>query len=171
MKSYKTLFLDSTMMPISIIDWTKALTLYFRDKIIVLENYNAKARSQSFEIEIPSVVMTKRYVNKQPKKIPCTKENLYARDKGHCSYCGVLIPPSNATIDHIHPRSLGGKTSFMNCTLACKYCNNKKGNLTLKECKMKLINKPYIPEVIDKRFLPWFINSSYHPEQWKKYIK
>ncbi|PEI50594.1 hypothetical protein CN635_25300 [Priestia aryabhattai] len=44
-----------------------------------------------------------------------------------CQYCGV----KGNTIDHIVPRSKGGKTAFNNLVCACEQCNTEKGDLGL----------------------------------------
>ena len=46
-----------------------------------------------------------------------------------CIYCNAKNIPLQ--IDHIVPRSLGGSNRVDNLTLACKSCNQKKGNLPL----------------------------------------
>ena len=50
------------------------------------------------------------------------------------------------TIDHVHPRSKGGDSTWTNLTTACRECNSKKGNKTLKECNMILKQKPKKPK-------------------------
>lgn len=171
MKNVKTLFLDSAGVPISVIDWTKSILLVMNEKVIVLDWYDIYARSPSTRFQIPSVVMTKKYVTKKNSKLKCTKENIFAREKAKCAYCGELVLKSKRTIDHIVPRCKGGKTSWKNCVLSCKTCNNKKGSSSLQDSGMKLLIEPYEPKTIDRRFLPWFINSNTIPESWKQYVK
>ena len=48
-----------------------------------------------------------------------------------CAYCGAGNVPLE--IDHIHPRSKGGSDRVSNLTLACRACNQKKGNRPVKE--------------------------------------
>ena len=66
------------------------------------------------------------------------KEFIFSKTKGRCSYCG-----GKATeIDHVIPRSNGGTNSSYNLTPACRSCNEKKSNLSLKEFG-KLMSKDY----------------------------
>ena len=66
------------------------------------------------------------------------REFVFSKTKGRCSYC-----EEKATeIDHIIPRSNGGTNSSYNLTPACRPCNKKKSNLSLKEFG-KLMNKDY----------------------------
>ena len=48
-----------------------------------------------------------------------------------CAYCGAGNVPLE--IDHIHPRSQGGSDRVSNLTLACRTCNQKKGNRPIGE--------------------------------------
>ncbi len=52
----------------------------------------------------------------------------YLLEKGGrtCAYCGAENVPLE--IDHIHPRGRGGSNRVSNLTLACRVCNQKKGN-------------------------------------------
>jgi len=44
-----------------------------------------------------------------------------------CVYCGKTYDLSELTIDHVHPRSLGGD-DYRNVVPACVCCNQKKGS-------------------------------------------
>ena len=48
-----------------------------------------------------------------------------------CADCGAKDVPLE--IDHIHPRSRGGSDRISNLTLACRPCNEKKGNRPVEE--------------------------------------
>jgi 5-methylcytosine-specific restriction endonuclease McrA len=65
-------------------------------------------------------------------------EDIYARDGGRCVYCGIAARrpspgvkrgPDLATLDHVHPRSLGGPLTPGNLVLACSACNNERGTM------------------------------------------
>lgn len=49
------------------------------------------------------------------------------------------------TVDHIIPKSRGGKDTWDNLVTACVSCNNRKGNRTPKEASMKLYSEPSKP--------------------------
>ena len=66
------------------------------------------------------------------------REFVFSKTKGRCSYCGAKAEE----IDHIIPKSKGGSNSTYNLTPACRSCNEKKSNLSLKEFG-KLMNKDY----------------------------
>jgi len=46
-----------------------------------------------------------------------------------CIYCGQKHYEFDLTIDHVHPRCLGGTTNTYNCVPACRKCNQEKGSM------------------------------------------
>ena len=80
-----------------------------------------------------------------------TKKSLWHRDAGECQYCSKNVTISNATIDHVIPKSKGGGHTWENLVIACSKCNGKKGDRLLTECNMTLKDKPGPPK---ENFLP-----------------
>lgn len=70
---------------------------------------------------------------------------LYARDRYMCCYCGHVFKYFQLTIDHVHPKSRGGKNIWMNAVTACKPCNHGKADRTPEEAGMEMLYVPYIP--------------------------
>lgn len=62
-----------------------------------------------------------------------TKEKLWKLYEGKCSICGHQVILQNASIDHVLPKSKGGKNSMKNYALTHKKCNNKKGNKIIRQ--------------------------------------
>jgi len=56
---------------------------------------------------------------------------LFLRDGGQCHLCGFLQPIKQLTLDHILPRSQGGRAVLDNLKLACRDCNCLRGNLSV----------------------------------------
>ena len=78
---------------------------------------------------------------------------MYARDQNLCAYCGQEFVNSKLTIDHVHPKSKGGKNIWTNTVTSCKPCNHRKGDRLLEECGMKLLYVPYAPNMFEKMIL------------------
>lgn len=69
-------------------------------------------------------------------------DKVLSKTDGHCVYCGILVyERENLNIDHIIPKSKGGKTKFDNLIPSCKSCNSFKGALTASEFATKAIRK------------------------------
>jgi len=114
--------------PVSTIGWQRAVKLYFLDKVDILESYDDwEISSPSYSMLVPATVITKHYY--RPKHNVCfNRSNLAMRDEFKCQYCGYEHGYNELTIDHVIPRSHGGKTHWENCVIACKRCNNHKGS-------------------------------------------
>ena len=78
---------------------------------------------------------------------------LYARDKHICAYCGNRFEDRNLTIDHVLPKSKGGKNTWVNCVTACRTCNHKKADRTPEQARMHLLYVPYSPNLFEKMIL------------------
>ena len=99
----------------------------------------------SVAIAAPEIILLANY-NRVPRhEAPFTRRNLFLRDDHTCQYCGRRHPTQNLSIDHVIPRSRGGRTTWENCVIACVPCNARKGNRLLNEARMKLITKPRRP--------------------------
>lgn len=53
------------------------------------------------------------------------------RDGLRCSYCGRKLSFHDLHLDHIYPRSLGGKSHIDNLVASCRKCNEMKGCMTV----------------------------------------
>lgn len=67
-------------------------------------------------------------MTKKHGRWPAKKRLLIKRDGRHCWLCGKFLFWSQMTFDHYIPRSLGGDHHTDNLRLACKECNDKRGN-------------------------------------------
>ena len=105
------------------------------------EDYDT-VNTVSMQIPVPEIVVLSKY-DKVPKRfINFSKQNLLIRDNYTCGYCGCECDNETATIDHIHPQSKGGETSWTNCIIACRTCNhNKADHLPYGEFKPKIMAK------------------------------
>lgn len=146
----RIILLNSDFTFLNTISWKKAICLVVKEKVEVLRESPRKVVSgdRSFEMFVPSILRLIRLVGTvYTRKAPFTLGNLLVRDRRACQYCGDKTGP--LTIEHILPRSRGGKTDFENCVIACAPCNGKKGNRTPREAGMKLRSTPYRPMIIE----------------------
>jgi len=119
--------LNLTYEPLRIINWKKAVTLLMLGKVEVLEEYGRDIRSVSFTIKLPSVVRLLMMVKRPKTQIRFSRQNIYARDKYSCQYCGRKFPVEDLSYDHVIPKSRGGKTLWTNIVTCCMGCNRKRG--------------------------------------------
>ena len=120
----------------------------------------------SCKIRVPEVVVLTNY-NKMPEqKVRLTRRNLFVRDAFRCQYTGKKVTMRTGTIDHVFPKSRGGKTVWENVVLASFDANVKKGGRTPKEAGLHLVREPQRPKW-HPLFTKWLER---HPESWNKFI-
>lgn len=78
---------------------------------------------------------------------------LYSRDRHMCAYCGDIFKAHALTIDHVTPKSRGGKNTWVNTVTSCKPCNVHKADRTPEEAHMPLLYLPYAPNMFEKMIL------------------
>lgn len=129
--------------------------MFFTGKVEVVEEYDHSIHSVSLIIKAPAVVRLLRFVKLGRKSPPLCRSNVLARDNFECQYCEQPLSAREATLDHVVPRSQGGKTSWDNIVCCCTPCNRKKGGRTPEQASMKLKNRPVKPDwlpVLNLRF-------------------
>ena len=164
-KYAKALVIDSSYTARSIITTERAFVIKYKGnaKIIAEHPERFGLVNKSIEIFKPSVIQVPSYVKKEFQKLSPTRENVFKRDDYKCVYCG-MGERRFLTLDHVHPRSKGGKNTWSNLVTACLGCNQEKGDLTLEE-----YGKP-IPEPKRPHFLMLLKKTKYIPEEWKPYL-
>ena len=103
-------------------------------------------RTVSSEIQVPRVIRLVSYEKLPKQTVKFNRRNIFARDTNQCQYCGRKFPTSELSLDHILPRSQGGRTTWENVVCACVNCNVRKGGRTPKQAHMGLIRKPEKPK-------------------------
>lgn len=97
-------------------------------------------------LRIPEVIVLYDF-NKLPmQRINFSRRALFRRDNNTCQYCGEQPGTEELSIDHVLPKSMGGKTTWENCVLACVSCNAHKANRTPEQARMKLRREPFKPK-------------------------
>ncbi len=100
-----------------------------------------------FELQVPRIVRLTKYDRISQPAVRFNRRNLFARDGYCCQYCGQAKPTSMLSIDHVIPRSLGGKTNWENVVCSCLRCNSRKGGRTPQQAHMVLLSKPTRPQI------------------------
>lgn len=69
---------------------------------------------------------------------PSLRFEIFKRDNFTCQYCGRKTPEVILELDHIVPRSKGGKEDIQNYLTSCFECNRGKSNTPLNQIKTRL---------------------------------
>jgi hypothetical protein len=166
------LVLNKHYMAIRVVGAKRAFSLLFRQLAEVVSpekdsfyNYNFQSWCQvsqfkrNFELDaydwvstvnlyiaVPKIIRLLFYDRLPRNEVKLNRRNIFARDKNCCQYCGKKSPTSELSLDHIIPRSMGGKSSWENIVCACTACNVKKGGKTPQQAGMSLVRKPERPK-------------------------
>jgi 5-methylcytosine-specific restriction endonuclease McrA len=103
-------------------------------------------RTVQFEIQVPRIIRLLTYERIPRQKVKFNRKNLFARDGNRCQYCGKKFPTTELSLDHLVPRSRGGRATWDNIVCACLRCNVRKGGRTPREAGMRLIREPVEPK-------------------------
>jgi 5-methylcytosine-specific restriction endonuclease McrA len=161
----RTLVLNAGYEPLGVVSFRRAIMLVLNQKATVLEqNDELKVRSATGEFELPSVILLSRYVRVPgSRSIPVSRRGVLRRDSNRCAYCSK----SATTIDHVQPKSRGGKDTWENLVACCLRCNNKKGDKTLAEIGWSLNVTPRMPHGTS-----WIVRGADHAEpEWHTYLQ
>jgi len=149
---------EDYMVPLKWQDWIKLPVENESDDFIQTVRGN---------IKIPKVLVLCNY-NKVPRKRPkFSPKAVWDRDEGTCQYTGRKLTPQEANIDHVIPRSRGGKTDWANCVLTHKEINSQKADRTPEEAGLKLIKKPQDPKELPSTF---YIRNKHNVREWDLFL-
>ncbi len=161
----QVLVLNASFEPLNITTWQRATVLMLKGKAESLEeDANHAIRS---DIKLPTVIRLRCFIKVPYRELALNRKNLIQRDNFSCQYCGHK--GEKLSIDHVIPRSRGGKDIWENVAAACISCNMKKGNRTPKEANMPLRKNPHKPFNTLCFEASKLINSGCHKE-WGKYV-
>lgn len=116
-------------------DWSQLAAAVHEEKIGLVNRF----------IRIPRVVLLQTYDKIPNKNVRFNRHNIYLRDKCTCQYCGRRFPKTELNLDHVVPKSRGGRTSWENVVCSCLRCNRLKGGKTPEEAGIKLLTHPKKP--------------------------
>ena len=164
----RTLVLDRGYQPHRVISWQRAICMVFGGKVDVVEEYDDEIRSVSLSVRMPAVIRLRRALRPRSREVRFSRFNVMLRDGFHCQYCGCA-DKGELTLDHVLPRSRGGRTSWGNLVAACRRCNNIKGNRTPREAAMTLKRVPRRPDWLPS--LQVEIGQHQMPEPWHFWVQ
>lgn len=142
----KVLVLNQDYSAITVCSVSKAFLLVYLNKAEMLQSSSfASLRTISASFPCPIVIRLYKYVHLPYRGVILSRQNVFKRDGFQCQYCG---DSDDLTLDHVIPKSRGGKTNWDNLITACKKCNSKKGDFTPDEAKMPLLAFPYKPTFV-----------------------
>src|SRR3984957_6170871 len=119
------LVLNATFEPINVTAVRRALVLMLKGVAQAEETNHSEVHSTSRAVQVPSVIrlLSYRHIPQQSRAL--SRKNILLRDHNTCQFCGTALPASELTLDHVMPRSRGGRSSWENLVASCYSCNNR----------------------------------------------
>lgn len=170
--SASVLVLNRFFMALRVVNVRRAFVLLYKDlaEVVAVEDgafatydfqtwtelsqYKELHESKDYEwihsvrtrIAVPRVIRLTGFEKMPRREAKFNRRNIFARDGNRCQYCGKKFPPSELSLDHVIPKSQGGKATWDNIVCACLSCNVRKGGRTPREARMKLVRRPIKPK-------------------------
>jgi 5-methylcytosine-specific restriction endonuclease McrA len=127
---------DNCFVPMS---WDKWLQLLVREG----DDFVGTPRGQ---VRVPRVIVAVNHAQVVLKRPRLTMTALRKRDGGKCAYTGEVIDPKDGSMEHVVPKSKGGRKAWTNIVYAHRKVNSARGNRKLKKGELKA--RPYAPAAV-----------------------
>ena len=142
------------------VSWDEWITLPMRPQDNAVQTVRGPIR-------VPTVIVAVNYA-KVPRKRPklCARA-IRERDGNRCQYTGRSLRPDEGSLDHVVPRSRGGKNAWENLVWASKDVNARKGNRLPHEAGLKLLKVPRAPKELPASAA---IRNAHGVAEWKLFL-
>ncbi len=178
------LVLNRSYLPIHVTSARRAFALIYREVArVVNDEYEtfdfdgwrrrrvpeggAGVGTPSGSIGVPRVIVLPGFDRVPKRHIRYSRVNVFARDKFTCQYCGDKPHRSQLNLDHVIPRSMGGRTTWENVVCSCVECNRRKGGRTPEQARLRLRRRPVRP-----RWTPLanLVSAGVRYEEWRPFL-
>lgn len=184
MLNSSVLVLNRSYLPIHVTSVRRAFALLYQGiaravdeqyRTFNFEQWSALAVARDAEaigvangrILVPRVVVLVAFDRLPRRHVRFSRINLMARDNFQCQYCGIKPRRAELNLDHVVPRSQGGRSTWQNVVTSCLDCNRRKGGRTPKQAKLRLLKQPERP-----RWTPLMnlMLSSVRYKEWRPFL-
>ena len=164
----RVLVLNASYEPVHICNVRRAVVMIFKGVAVMQEQATFVLRSVSSSLPAPSVIRLIHFVHIPYRKRLASKSSILIRDRYVCQYCGKPLKSQEVTLDHIVPKSRGGKSDWENLAACCSRCNVRKGSRLPEEAGLTLLKDPRKGSTY--HFIHLLRHYGSADERWKKYL-
>lgn len=167
MEHKKCLVLNLDYTPMNIENSLRAFVIYCKGHAEYVNSYDRSVyslKSAKQVFDAPLVIRINRFYKIPHRSTSLNKHNIFKRDENKCVYCGST---KDLNIDHVIPKSKGGRDTWKNLVTSCRSCNSIKADNIIdprdvngKELK---IYQPHFLLMMQKSIVDI-------PEEWKPYL-
>ena len=105
------LVLNSDYSPLNVTSLKRGFVLVDKGKAEIIKKGETDIITTIGNFARPIIIRLLDYIKYRPKTIKVNRKKILKRDRYTCQYCGSK---RNLTIDHVIPRSKGGKNTWSN---------------------------------------------------------
>jgi len=120
------------------------------------------------QIRVPTVIVAVNFARVPKKRPKLSAKTIRERDGNRCQYTGVLLRPDEGSLDHVLPRSRGGKDTWENLVWSSKDVNARKADRLPQEAGLKLLKTPRAPKELPASA---FIRNAHNVADWHLFVK
>lgn len=162
------LVLNASFEPINVCPARRAIVLVLKGIAMTEEVNGHILHAARVAFRVPSVIRLLEYRRIPHQTRALSRKNILLRDRNTCQYCGTMVPSGELTLDHVVPRSRGGKSTWENLVACCPLCNRRKGSRLPAEADMKLLREPRAFTLHTSRQIMRLMGHS--DDRWRKYL-
>jgi 5-methylcytosine-specific restriction endonuclease McrA len=121
------------------VKWDEWITLPIREQDNAVHTAHSKVR-------VPTVIVAVNFARVPKKRPKLSARNIRERDGNRCQYTGRMLHPTEGSLDHVVPRSRGGRDTWENLVWSAKDVNQRKADRLPQEAGLKLLSVPRAPK-------------------------
>ena len=148
---------DNHIRPVK---WNEWITLPIRES-------DAFVNTVRGPIRVPTVIVAVNYARVPMKRPKLSARAIRERDGNRCQYTGRVLRVDEGNLDHVVPRSRGGRDTWENLVWASKDVNSRKGNRLPHEAGLRLLSTPRAPKELPVTAL---IRNAHGIAEWKLFL-
>lgn len=153
---------DVTRHPSAIrpVTWDEWITLPVRPQ-------DNAVRTTRGAIRVPTVIVAVNFARVPKKRPKLSTRAVRERDGNRCQYTGRLLHPHEGSLDHVVPRSRGGRDTWENLVWSAKEVNQRKADRLPHEAGLKLIAVPRAPGELP---VTAFLRNAHGVAEWNLFL-
>jgi 5-methylcytosine-specific restriction endonuclease McrA len=142
------------------VQWDEWITLPIRPQ-------DNAVRTAHSVIRVPTVIVAVNYARVPKKRPKLCARTIRERDGNRCQYTGRLLHPDEGSLDHVVPRSRGGKDEWENLVWSAKDVNQRKADRLPHEAGLTLLTVPRAPKELPAT---QFLRNAHGVTEWKLFL-
>ena len=119
-------------------------------------------------IRIPTIIVAVNYARVPKRRPRLSTRTIRDRDGNRCQYTGRVLTPEEGSLDHVVPRSRGGRDTWENLVWSAKEVNQRKADRLPQEAGLKLVAVPRAPKDLPVTAL---LRNAHGVAAWKLFLK